>query len=305
MSKIAIVGTGFVGATTAYTIMQEGLASSIALIDVKKEKAEGEALDLIHGMQFVNSMYISAGDSYELVKDAKVIIICAGINQKPGQPREELVKTNVAIFKSIIPEIIKYNKDAILLVVTNPLDILTYVTYKLSGFSATKVFGTGTVLDTSRLRFLLGSYFNISPKDITAYILGEHGDSQFVWWSHANIAGIPIDKMSSYSKNILENIHQDVKNAVYEVIRRKGATYFAISVAVTEIVKAILLNQSRVFTISSYLDRYGEYEDVCLSLPTVINENGISQKLPLFLDKTEEKLLAKSIEKIKEGIKNI
>lgn len=244
-TKVAIVGTGFVGSTAAYAIMLDGVASKLALIDINKDVAQGHALDLMHGMQFTNSTQVEAGDSFELVKDAGVVVLSAGVAQKPGQSREDLLQANVAIFKKIIPEIIKHNKDCILLVVTNPLDVLTYLTYELSGFDSCRVFGTGTVLDTSRLRYLLGQEFKISPKDITAYILGEHGDSQFVWWSHANIAGVPVG--TKVSRDFLDQAHKKVKNAVYEVIEKKAATYYAIATIIAKIVRSILLDQSRVF----------------------------------------------------------
>ncbi len=301
--KVAIIGMGFVGSTAAYTIMLDGVASHVALIDKDKNRAEGHALDLMHGMQFTRSVQVDAGDSFELVKDARVVILTAGISQKTGQTRSKLLDSNVSIFKQIVPQIIKYNKDCILLVVTNPLDIMTYLAFKLSGMPSCRVFGTGTVLDTSRLRYLVGSALQVSPKDITAYILGEHGDSQFVWWSHANIAGVPMSKIPSCSKDFLEEIHQQVKNAVYEVINRKGSTYYAIALVIAKIVKAILLDQSRVFTISTVLQDYHGVSDLCLSIPTVIRSNGICRKLEVEFDNDEEKMFKICAKKIKDGIK--
>lgn len=300
--KIAIIGAGFVGSTAAYTIMMDGAARQIALIDQDKSKAEGHALDLMHGIQFAHSTQIIAGDSFELVKDAKIVIISAGIAQKVGQTREELLEKNALIFKQIVPQITKYNKDCILLVVTNPLDVMTYLTYKISEFPPCRVIGSGTVLDTARLRYLLGAEFKISPKDISAYILGEHGDSQFVWWSCANIAGIPLNKISPHSVDFFENIHQKVKNAVYEVISKKGATYYAIALVISKIVRAILLDQSRVFTVSTLLKNYQGISDVCLSVPTVIRENGICQQLEIELDQNELKMFNDCARKIKAEI---
>lgn len=306
--KVAIVGTGFVGSTAAYTIMLDGVASHIALIDKDKKKAEGHALDLMHGMQFTKSVHIEAGDSLELVKDAQIVVLTAGFAQKPGEPRAELLEKNVNIFRDLIPQIVKYNKDCILLVVTNPLDVLTYVTYKLSGFDSCKVFGTGTVLDTARLRYLLGEKLEISPKDITTYILGEHGDSQFVWWSHANIAGVPISKIPMCSENFCEQLHQQVKNAVYEVIEKKGATYYAIALVITKIVRAILLDQSRVFTVSAVLKNYhknkdSEIKNICLSVPTIIRKGGICQQFEIDLNKEEEIMFDICLKKIYNSIK--
>ena len=299
-SKVAIVGAGWVGSTAAYSIMLDGVASNISLIDKNKDIAQGHALDLMHGMQFTKSTRIEAGDSFELVKDAKIVILSAGVAQKKGETREDLLQTNVNIFKSIVPQIVKYNKDCILLVVTNPLDVLTYVTYKLSGFESCRVFGTGTVLDTSRLRYLLGLEVNISPKDITAYILGEHGDSQFVWWSHANVAGIPIKKYLPSER--LDEIYSKVKNSVYEVIKKKGSTYYAIGTIIAKIVRAILLDQARVFTVSTFLKDYQGAKDICLSIPTVVRRSGICQRLEILLDKKEEKLFNNCIDKIDKGI---
>jgi L-lactate dehydrogenase len=182
-ARVAIIGAGFVGSTTAYALMMTGAASEIALIDAKKERAEGEALDLMHCMQFTTSVRIEAGDDFSLVKNAAVVVIAAGVPQKPGQSRSELLETNTLIFKDIVPKIMRYNSECIILVVTNPLDVLTYVTLKISGFPSCRVLGSGTVLDTARLRYLMGQHFKVSPKDITAYILGEHGESEFAWWS--------------------------------------------------------------------------------------------------------------------------
>lgn len=303
-AKVAIVGAGMVGSTAAYAMMMNGVASRIALIDIKKEKAEGEALDLLHGLQFTHSVDIVAGDSFELVKDAEVVVIAAGqAQQSSGQGRAELLDHNVAIFKQIIPEIVRYNKDCILLVVTNPLDVLTYVTSKLSGFPQCRVFGTGTVLDTARLRYLIGHQFNVSPKDVTAYILGEHGDSEFLWTSGAQIAGVPLHLFDGYSDAMLASISMKTKNAVYDIIAKKGATYYAIGLVITKIVRAILLDQSRVFSVSSLVqdDFYGVH-DICLSLPTIVRKSGVCKRLPVILNEYEQKLLRASGESIKSGI---
>jgi len=300
MSKVAIVGAGWVGSTAAYAMMLDGVVSEIALIDINKDKAEGEALDLRHGMQFSKSTKIWAGDSFELVKDASVVVLTAGFAQKPGgETRIDLLSKNVEVFKDIIPKIVKYNKDCILLVVTNPLDVLTYVTLKLSGFPSCRVFGTGTVLDTSRLRYLLGRYFNISPKDITAYILGEHGDTEFAWWSGANVAGMPLKDFDRYSPSAMERICLDVKNAAYEVINKKGATFYAIALVIAKIVRAILTDQTRVLTVSTLLQNYNGANDVCLSVPTIVRKSGVCQVLDITLDEDEKKLFHKSIEKVK------
>lgn len=303
--KVAIVGVGFVGSTAAYSMLLDGVVSEIALIDKDKKKAEGHALDLMHGMQFTRATKILAGDSFELVKDAKIVVVAAGIAQKVDQSRSGLLDTNVKLFKEIIPQIVKHNKDCILLIVTNPLDVLTYLAYKLSGFSACKVFGTGTVLDTARLRYLLGTSLKISPKDITAYILGEHGDSQFVWWSHANIAGVPIYNVPTCSNEFLEQIHVKVKDAVYEVISRKGATYYSIALVIAKIVKAILLDQYRVFTVSTVLHDYQGVSKICLSVPTIVRAEGICQRFDIDLSDTEKNYFKNCADKVGSDLDKI
>lgn len=306
--KVAIVGTGFVGSTTAYSLMLDGIVSEIALIDQNEKVAKGHALDLEHGMQFTKSTKIVAGDSFELVVGAKIVVIAAGAAQKSGQTRAQLLDINAGIYKNIIPQIVKHNKDCILLVVTNPLDVMTYLAYNLSGFDKCKVFGTGTVLDTSRLRFLLGQEFKVSPKDINAYILGEHGDNQFVWWSKANIAGMPITKFCGCDEKFLNDIHRRVRDVVYEVIDKKGATYFAIATVITKIVRAIFTDQSRVFTVSSVLNtsvvqsNYQGLGDLCISIPTIIKKTGICSVLDISLDKKEKEQFDAAAQKIKSEI---
>lgn len=301
-AKVAIVGAGFVGSTTAYTLLLNGVASQLALIDRDKSKAEGEALELQHCMQFAHSVDVTAGDSMSLVEGAAIVVLCAGCAQKPGQSRVDLLEKNVQVFKEIIPQVVKYNKDCLLMVVTNPLDVLTYVTLKLSGFPACRVFGSGTVLDAARLRYNVAHHFNVSPKDVVAHILGEHGDSEFVWWSGASVAGVPLTTFPGYNAAVLEQMHQATRKAAYEIIARKGATYYAIALVVSKIVRAILLNQARVFSVSSLLEGQYGLSDVCLSVPTVIRGNGVCEHLALTLTPQEQQMLIASAQKIKEGI---
>jgi L-lactate dehydrogenase len=300
--KVAIVGAGCVGSTAAYALMIDGVVSEISLIDVRKDKAQGEALDLQHGMQFTSSVKISAGDSYELVKGADVVVLTAGFAQKPGEGRMDLLSKNVEVFKDVVPKIVEHNKECILLVVSNPLDVLTYVTWKLSGFPSCRVFGTGTVLDTARLRYLLGQHFQISPKDITAYILGEHGDSEFVWWSGANVAGIPLKNLKNYSQEQMDKIYQSVKTAAYDVINKKGATFYAIALVIAKIVRAIFTDQFRVMTVSNILENNNGVSGVALSTPTVIRKSGICEKLEISLDGKEDKLFKDSAKKVGDAI---
>ena len=302
-SKIAIIGAGFVGSTAAYACLIEEAASEIALIDVNKEKAEGEAMDLQHGMQFKPNTKISFGNDYGLCKDAKIVVITAGAHQKPGETRIDLVNKNSAIFKEMIPKITENNQDCILLVVSNPLDVLTYLTLKYSKFPKNKVIGSGTILDTARFRYMLGQYFEVSPNSVHAYIMGEHGDSSFPVWSTANIAGVSLKNFKKYSKKSMDKIYAETKNAAYEVIAKKGATYYAIGLGVSKIVKTILSNQNEVLALSSYLADYQGISDVCLSVPTIVNRDGIKEHIKMPLNFWEKRQLRKSSGIIKKVIK--
>lgn len=304
--KISIIGSGFVGSTIAYTLMLNGLSSHILLVDKNTDKAIGECMDLNHGIPFVSPVTISVGD-YKDCESSDIVIITAGANQKVGETRIDLINKNIDIFKNMIPQIAKYAKDAILLVVTNPVDILTYVTYKLSGFPKNKVIGSGTLLDTARFKYLIGQNLNIDTRNIHGYILGEHGDSEFAAWSSANIAGSPIDlycndRNQSYCK---EKIFNEVKNSAYEIINKKGATYYAIALAVKRIVEAIYRNENSILTVSSILD--GEYgiHDIALSVPTIIGKNGIVNTFNMPLDESEKAKLIHSANTLKQMCKNL
>lgn len=293
-SKIAIIGAGFVGSTAAYACLIDGAASEIALIDVNKEKAEGEAMDLQHGLQFRPNSRVAFGSDYKLCRDAGIVVICAGAHQKPGETRLDLVNKNATIFKQMIPKITKHNKDCTLLVVSNPLDVLTYLTLKYSKFPKNRVFGSGTILDTARFRYLLGQYFDVSPDSVHAYILGEHGDSSFPVWSTANIAGVNLKHFKKYSKKAMNKVYQQTKNAAYEIIAKKGATYYAIGLGVAKIVRAVLSDRNEVLALSSYLNNYHGVSNVCLSVPCVVNRNGIKEHIVLSLNSLEKKQLRKS-----------
>ena len=309
IKKITIIGAGFVGSTTAYTLMISGLVSELVLIDVNNEKAEGEIMDLSHGMPFVRPVKMSSGD-YSDCAGSGIIIIAAGANQKPGETRIDLVHKNTAIFKSIISEIIKYNTDCILLVVTNPVDILTYITWKVSGFPKEKVIGSGTVLDTARFKYKLGEHVGIDTRNVHAYIIGEHGDSEVAAWSLTNIAGIPMDKYCEECQQCngqlsKYEIYNDVKNAAYEIIKRKGATYFAVALAVRRIVEAIVRDENSILTVSSLMEGYYGLNDVCLSLPAVVNRTGISRVLDVPLDEAEREALVNSGNSLKDILMSI
>ena len=301
-AKVAIVGVGNVGSTAAYALMMDGVVSELALVDCNKDKVMGEVLDLQHGMQFTKSTTIIGGDSFELVADAQIVVISAGVAQKPGESRTDLLEKNVAIYSQIIPKITQHNKHCILLIVTNPLDVLTYVSWKLSGFDSCRIFGTGTVLDTARLRYLLGQHFDINPKDITASILGEHGVSEFAWWSKANVAGVSFDEfgVTLEQKN---TFLEKVQKAAQKIIHYKGATYYAIALVIAKIVRATLLDQSRVFTVSTVLKDYRKINETCLSVPTVVRKSGICQRFTLEFDDQEEEFFQLSAEKVSKEIK--
>src|SRR5690554_2248032 len=305
-NKIVIVGAGFVGATSAYAIMNWGLASEIVLIDLNEEKAEGEAMDLSHGAAFVKPVKIRNG-GYEDCKDARIVIITAGANQEPGETRLDLVHKNTRVFKSIVPEIIKYTKDAILLVVTNPVDILTYVTKKLSGLPSSQVIGSGTVLDTSRFRYLLSEHCRVNPRNIHGYVLGEHGDHEVTAWSLTTVAGVPFPEYCTFcgrqcnNEEFREEISRQVRNAAYEIIERKGATYYAVGLGVARIVESILRDENSILTVSTILDGQYGLDNVALSLPVILGAEGIVRVLNLDLAPEEEKKL-REIGELLQGI---
>jgi len=309
-AKISIVGMGNVGSTFAYALMMRGLAREIALIDRNEARCKGECMDLNHGASFVPPVNITEG-SYEACKDSNIVVITAGAKQKPGETRINLVNTNVEIFKDIIPKIQKHAKDAILLVVSNPMDILTYVTLKISGLPREKVIGSGTVLDSSRFRYLISEHCHVDPRNVHAYIIGEHGDSELPVWSHANIAGMilseycPICNGHCDYKKELTGIFEEVKNSAYKIIETKGATYYAIGLALVKIVEAILRDENSVLPISTLINDYCGINDVCLSIPSIVNREGVKDFLRLKLSEKEEKALKASADTLKAIIGKI
>ena len=291
LRKVAMIGCGFVGSASSFALMQSGLFSEMVMIDADKEKAEGEALDISHGVPFARPMKIYAGD-YDDIIDASVIIITAGANQKPGETRLDLVRKNISIFKTIIPEIKKRNCQGILLVVANPVDILTYTAIKLSGFPENRVIGSGTVLDTARLKEKLGNHLEVDSRSVHAFIIGEHGDSEIAAWSCANVSGIAINDFCEMRghydhRKTMEQIATDVKNSAYEIIAKKHATCYGIAMSVRRICEAIVRDEKSILPISSMM--HGEYglEDVVLSMPAVIGKNGMETKVPLDLNYEE------------------
>lgn len=309
IQKAAIIGCGFVGTSIAFTLVQKGIFSELVLVDVNKDKAEGEVMDLSHGLPFAKEMEIKAG-GYEDIADCAMIIITAGANQKPGETRLDLVHKNVAIYKSIIPEIVKYNQEAILLVVSNPVDIMTYTALKLSGYPKQRVIGSGTVLDTARLKYHLSRHLNVDSKSIHAFIIGEHGDSELALWSSANVSGIPLNHFCElrgyYDHEVAtDRIYKDVRDSAYEIIGKKGATYYGVAMAVERIVECIIRNEHSILPVSVYMEGLYGLKDLCISIPTVVGQNGAEKILDIPLDNEEMEKLIKSTKELKAVLEAI
>ena len=312
MSKITIIGSGAVGSTIAYTMSVTGIATEIVLIDVNAERAKGEAMDIEQGTPFSASTQVYAGD-YPDAKDSQIVVVCSGVARKPGQTRLELAQTNVDITKSIIPQITRYAPDAIYVIVANPVDVLTYTFYKCSGLPEHRILGSGTLLDTARLRTCLSQHYEINQKNVHAYVLGEHGDSSFIPWSLANISNIPIRQyreslggsIRNYSEIDFSEIEDYVRRSGASVIERKGATYYAVSSSVCHICKCILDGIDTTMTVSTMLR--GEYgiSDVCLSTLNVVGKEGVVAKVMVPLNDEEVKALHHSAETLKEVIKKL
>lgn len=300
--KAAMIGCGFVGSASAFALMQSGLFSELVLIDANHDKAEGEAMDIAHGLPFAGQMKIYAGD-YDDIVDAAVIIVTAGAAQKPGETRLDLVNKNVNIFKSIIPEIAKRNYKGILLIVANPVDILTYTAVKLSGLPENRVIGSGTVLDTARLKYALGEHLEVDSRSVHSFIIGEHGDSEIVAWSSTNVSGILVNDFCELRghfnhEEAMHRIADDVKNSAYDIIEKKGATYYGIAMSVKRICECIMRDEKSILPISSMM--HGEYgiSDICLSMPTVVGREGVETRVPIQLNEQEESALSASAEQL-------
>ena len=308
-SKVMVIGAGNVGATVAYTLILENLASEIVLVDVNKQKAKAEVLDMNHGIANFKQVKVREGD-YSDCPDCDLIIISAGIARKPGQTRLDLAKINVGIARDIAQNIMKYASNPMILVISNPVDVITYVVQKETGLPASRVFGSGTALDTARLRYLLSRDCNIDVRNVHAYIIGEHGDSQVPVWSCANVGGTPLDEFCADSRNGCaridrEKIIQETKDSGAQVIANKGATYYGIAMAVSRIVGAIFGNEGSVMTVTSVLNNEYGISGVSLSLPCVINGKGIDRVMSLKISEKEKELLHESAEKIKEVIQGV
>jgi L-lactate dehydrogenase len=303
---VAIVGAGNVGSTFAYALLLNGLAAEIVLIDANRAKAEGEAMDLNHAMPFAHPTRIWAGD-YSDCAGAAVTMLAAGAGQKPGQSRLDCIQANARIWREIVPQIAQHNPRGILLVATNPVDVLTYAAWKLSGLPAQRVLGSGTILDTARFRFLLSQHFGVDARSVHAFIIGEHGDSEVPVWSLANIAGMRLPDYCrahglAYEPEQMQKIFESTRDAAYQIIERKGATYYAVAAGLLRITRSILRHQNSVLSVSSLIDGYCGIRDVCLSLPTVVDRGGVQRILRLELDETETARLRHSAEVLQQTI---
>jgi L-lactate dehydrogenase len=309
VNRVVLIGTGAVGSSYAFAMLNQGVCEEFVLLDLNKEKSEGDAMDLNHGLPFAPSpTKIWFGD-YSDCKDADLIVICAGANQKPGETRLDLVEKNSAIFKGIVEQVMASGFDGIFLVATNPVDILTYATWKFSGLPKERVIGSGTILDTARFRFLLGEYFDVDTRNVHAYIIGEHGDTELPVWSHADIAGRPISDWAKAKKDFkqedLDELFVNVRDAAYHIIQRKGATFYGIAMGLVRVTKAILQNENSVLTVSAYLDnKYGQ-DDVFIGVPAVVNRSGIREVVEISLTAEEQEKFKHSSEVLKKVTKTI
>lgn len=309
--KVVLVGTGMVGMSFAYAALNQSICDELTLIDLNEVRAKGEAMDLNHGLAFSNSsMKIYFGD-YSNCSDADIVLICAGVNQKDGETRLQLLQRNYKVFESIVPRVVSSGFEGIFLVATNPVDIMTRITYELSGFNAAKVIGTGTTLDTARLRYLLGQYFEVDPRHMHAYVIGEHGDSEFVPWSQAIMAVKPISDVleaqpERYKREDLDKIAHEVRTAAYEIIKAKGSTYYGIGMAICRIVRAIFHNENSVFTTSVRLrGEYGLKKEVFIGNPCIINSGGANRILELKLTGDELEKFKNSYNILDESFQSI
>ena len=307
--RVVLVGTGFVGMSFAYSMLNQGGLEEFVLIDVNKDKAEGEAMDLSHGLPFApHKMDIWAG-TYEDCRTADIVVITAGAAQQPGETRLDLVEKNARIMRGIVRDIMKSGFNGILVIASNPVDVLTYVAWQESGLPRHRVIGSGTTLDTARLRYEIGKYLNVDPRNVHGYIVGEHGDTEFPLWSHTTVGGMPlldiINDNPQYKFEDLEQIYVNVRDAAYHIIDRKKATYYGIGMALTRIVKAILSDENSSLSVSVYLNgQYGQ-NDVFVGVPAIINRNGVREVFELNITGSERDKLAKSVAVLKETLDSV
>ena len=307
--KVAIIGCGFVGSSIAFSLMQRGLFTEMVLLDVDGAKAEGEAMDLSHGLPYIASMDIRAG-TYDDIGDCALVVITAGVNQKQGETRLDLIGKNVAILKNIIPQITSRGFEGILLIVSNPVDVLTYAAYRISGYPKRRVIGSGTVLDTARLKYLLGERLRVDSRSVHAFIIGEHGDSELAVWSGANVSGVDLPAFFQLqgqkdAQTALQEIYEGVRDSAYEIIARKGATYYGIAMAVARIADSIVKDERAVLPVSVLLEGQYDLQGLCLSIPSIIGRNGLEQVLEIPLDQGERRALECSAQQLRKVIREM
>lgn len=308
--KIGIVGAGSVGATIAYACMVRGVGKHISLYDVAKTKVEAEVLDLNHGLMFVPMAKVDGSDDLNVLEHSDVIVVTAGAKQKPGQTRIDLAATNAGICRTLIPQLLRVSPHATLLMVTNPVDVLTYVALKLSGLESRRVLGSGTVLDSSRFRFLIAQRCAVAVQNVHAYIAGEHGDSEIPLWASASIGNVPVQGWKMPGHGVLglkeeQEIFESVRSSAYQIIQGKGATNYAVGLAVAAILEAILWNEGRVLPVSSLLTDYRGISDVCLSVPSIVGHHGVEGLLPVPMNAAEEAGLHASASAIQHVVRSL
>lgn len=307
IQKCAVIGCGDVGATIAFTLIKSGLISEMVLLDINQSKAEGEAMDMNHALPYTKPVQIYAG-SYEDLTDCGIIVITAGANQSPNETRLDLIQKNTKIMESIIPQVTKYNQDGILLIVSNPVDIMTYVALKMSGFPKERVIGSGTVLDTARLKYLVGKRLIIDSRNVHAFVIGEHGDSELPVWSSANVSGIDIGTFlqnHQLDQSIMDEIDEDVKKSAYRIIEKKGSTYYGIAVAVLRIMEAIVRDEHSVLPVSSFVSNQYGIQNLCIGLPSIVGRTGVKEIIDIPLNATEQQQLQKSADTLLDAIAKI
>ncbi len=309
VNRVVLVGTGFVGSSYAFALLNQGVTEELVLIDLNKEKSEGDAMDLNHGLPFAPSRTRIWFGDYSECKDADIVVLTAGANQKPGETRLDLVEKNTRIFKGIVDQVMASGFDGIFLIATNPVDILTYATWKFSGLPKERVIGSGTILDTARLRYELGEYFNVDTRNVHAYIIGEHGDTELPVWSHANIGAKPLaealEQKEDYKQEDLEEIFVNVRDAAYQIIQRKGATFYGIAMGLVRITKAILQDENCILTVSALLEGQYGHEDIYIGVPCIVNRQGIREIVELNLNEEEKQKFSHSVEVLKKTMKPV
>ncbi len=306
--KVAVIGVGMVGMSYAYSILNQNICDELCLIDIKTERVRGEAADLSHGLPFApSSMKIYSGE-YSDCSDMDIVVICAGAPQLKGETRRDLLQKNYKVFKSIVQPVIESGFNGVFLVASNPVDIMTQVVYELSGFPSGRVFGSGTTLDSARLRYMMGDYFHVNPRNVHAYVIGEHGDSEFVAWSNAMLSVLPISRLEENNENMMEDLKKiavDVRESAYEIINAKGATYYGIGMVLARLTRAVLNDENSVFTVSAYLKGEYGHKGIYIGVPAVVNRNGVREILEMELMEDEKQQFEKSCSILNEMIEEI